>query len=239
MLYRNDFFSNLPEKAIENQVFVLDEAFPFPVSASIPFLENFSAPWETEIIRRGPDGFLYLRVKEKGKAQNEVAYFRAHELGGEAEKISVGAWRNSDNPEILDYPSPVTAILKQAAASSGVSAARMVSPDFSGMRFLAAPYTAPVDRQLVMNGYCRDTPEPLAVAILADGRGFYCKGNFSQGIPSQGSGPATEQFSLPALPAGFAYTGIALLGNVLAAVWEEQQEAGIGAAGFMLVKLFF
>ena len=44
-----------------------------------------------------------------------------------------------------------------------------------------------------------------------------------------------SSFTLPALPEGFAYTGAAALGDVIAASWEEQQEASIGAAGFMVM----
>ena len=54
---------------------------------------------------------------------------------------------------------------------------------------------------------------------------------------SAGIEPADRQLPLPPLPEGFSYTGLALLGNILVASWEEQQQAGIGAAGFMLVEL--
>ena len=43
---------------------------------------------------------------------------------------------------------------------------------------------------------------------------------------------------LPALPEGFAYTGVAFLGEIVLATWEEQQGAGIGAAGFMMRYAF-
>ena len=67
--------------------------------------------------------------------------------------------------------------------------------------------------------------EPLALAIFPDGSGFY----------SYGTEQDVRSFSLPPLPEGFIYTGIAVLGKVIAASWEEQQEAGIGAAGFMVI----
>ena len=44
-------------------------------------------------------------------------------------------------------------------------------------------------------------------------------------------------FSLPVLPDGFIYSGVSRLGGVLAASWEEQLDAGIGAAGFMVMAL--
>ena len=42
--------------------------------------------------------------------------------------------------------------------------------------------------------------------------------------------------SLPALPEGFVYTGIEMIGGSLFASWEEQADYSIGAAGFMVVK---
>jgi hypothetical protein len=42
--------------------------------------------------------------------------------------------------------------------------------------------------------------------------------------------------SLPSLPEGFVYTGLAHVGDSLFASWEEQDTFNIGAAGFMLIK---
>jgi hypothetical protein len=58
-----------------------------------------------------------------------------------------------------------------------------------------------------------------------------------RGLDSFGIIADDRPFSLPALPAGFAYSGVALFGNVLVASWEEQLDAGIGAAGFMVMAL--
>jgi hypothetical protein len=44
-------------------------------------------------------------------------------------------------------------------------------------------------------------------------------------------------FTLPALPQGFVYTGVGLVGNTLIATWEEQEEFAIGAAGIMVMEL--
>ena len=61
--------------------------------------------------------------------------------------------------------------------------------------------------------------------------------------PEENSAQGTENgfgsFSLPTLPEGFIYTGAAFLGDVIAASWEEQEEAGIGAAGFMVMSALF
>ena len=49
--------------------------------------------------------------------------------------------------------------------------------------------------------------------------------------------PQAPAHTLPSLSEGFVYTGFALLGEILVACWEEQQDAGIGASGFMLMHL--
>ncbi|MCL2008238.1 MAG: hypothetical protein FWG77_09155 [Treponema sp.] len=48
--------------------------------------------------------------------------------------------------------------------------------------------------------------------------------------------PVLNGFTLPPLDEGFTYTGFAIFENVMIASWEEQQDAGIGAAGFMLIS---
>ena len=160
LLYRNDFFGELTAPAPDPRVYTLDFSSPVPVGAYVPALEIFPSnggSWETELLRRGPDGLWYYRMKEKGQARNATAYFRTADLNVEGERISFGEWMNSD-PQ-----SPLAA-------------------------YGEAPENDP--------------------------------GNFS----------------LPALDEGFVYTGAAVIGNVVVASWEEQQEAGVGAAGFMVVN---
>jgi hypothetical protein len=78
----------------------------------------------------------------------------------------------------------------------------------------------------LLYAYCRED-DPLALAVFADG----------EGIIRSGSVRDLRPFSLPPLPEGFVYTGIGVIKNTLAASWEEQQEAGIGAAGFLVVSI--
>ena len=154
LLYRNDFFSEPKAPPLKSQVFVLDRSSSIPLALAIPALET-SGAWEAEVLRRGPDGFWYYRMKEKGKAKNETAYFRTGDLAIKGEPVSVGDWRNSERHE-ADW----------------------------GLNRMDA--------------------------------------NF-------------EASSLPALPEGFVYSGAAILGSAIAVCWEEQQDAGIGAAGFMVM----
>jgi len=150
LLYRNDFFSEPVSPALESQVYILDRSSSVPQAVSIPVLKALEGAWEAESLEQGNDGFWYYRIKEKGLAQNETAYFRAAGEATGGEKISVGEWRDSIQRE---------------------------------------------------------------------------------GIP-----PRLAEL-LPPLPKGFAYNSAALLGNVLAASWEEQEDAGIGASGFMVLAM--
>jgi len=229
LLYRNDFFSDPVVPPLNPQVFVLDVSSPLPLGVSIPALEKFPGrgPWETELVRRGPDAYWYYRMKNK--EQNETAYYRTEDLAKGGKSITVGEWRNSERPDGQRIPLHLAAILAHAAeqGSGKVYSARVVSPGFEGQRFYSLTPIADMDNFALMYGFCREIPQPLALAVLPDGSGFY----------SSGDGKEVRPFSLTPLPEGFVYTGIAVLGNVLAASWEEQQEAGIGAAGFMVVAL--
>jgi len=147
LLYRNDFFAEAYAPSPRPQVFVLDKSSPVPLGALVPALERFppGENWEAELLRRGADGYWYYRMREKGSSQNQTAYFRARDLEGEGEEISMAVWRDSAFPD---------------------------------------------EQELYSN-------------------------------------------SLPVLPEGFVYTGMAVLGNIVLASWEERLDAGIGAAGFM------
>ena len=229
LLYRNDFFSDPVVPPLKPQVFVLDVSSPAPLGVSIPALEKFPGrgTWETELVRRGPDAYWYYRMKNK--EQNETAYFRTEDLTKEGKSITVGEWRNSERPDGQRIPVHLAAILAHAAEQvpGKVYSSRVVSPGFEGQRFYSITPIADMDNFALMYGFCREIPQPLALAVFSDGSGFY----------SNGEGMEVRPFLLTPLPEGFVYTGIAVLGNVLAASWEEQLEAGIGAAGFMVVAL--
>jgi hypothetical protein len=165
-------------------------------------------------------------MKEKGGARNETAYFRTASLSEAGKAITVDEWRNSGDPE---WPRNVslhlTHILDRAPelVPGRISAVRVLSPDFERPRLFSSARSG--ESLVLMHSYSRETPEPLALVILGDGRGFIC----------EGKAPEVKPFSLPALPDGCLYTGIALVENAIVASWEEQREAGIGAAGFMVM----
>jgi hypothetical protein len=228
LLYRNVFFSGPAVPPVFPQIYVLDKSSPVPLGVSVPAFESFPGDGlrEAELARLAPDGFWYLRVREKGGSQNETAYFRTGSLSEAGQEISVAEWRDSGNPE---WPRNVslhlTHILDRAPelVPGRISAVRVLSPDFERPRLFSSARAG--ESLVLLHSYSRETPEPLALVILADGSGFIC----------EGKEPEVKPFSLPALPGGFIYTGIALVENAIVASWEEQQEAGIGAAGFMVM----
>jgi hypothetical protein len=231
LLYRNDFFGELAAIAPDPRVYTLDLFSAVPVGAYVPALEIFPSDggWETELLRRGPDGLWYYRMKEKGQARTAAAYFRTDDLSVEGKRVSFGEWMNSDRSEApQNIPVNLALVLERALddfpGTTGLI--KTVSPEFEGRRIFRLTPSPAGENSSVLFGYCQISPEPLALVMLPDGRGFF----------SFGEETGSEPFSLSALGEGFVYTGVAVIGNVIVASWEEQQEAGVGAAGFMVVN---
>ena len=229
LLYRNDFFIEPDAPPLHPQVYILDKTSPVPRGASVPALEIFPSDksWEAEVIHRGPGGLWYYRIKEKGKAQAETAYFRTWDLAEAGTRISIGEWRNSNTREIPGYiQQRLEAIIKAASAaySGGVGLVKVISTEFKEPLFFS-PETATDTGEGLLYVYSREADQ-LSLAIFPDGQGFY----------SSGKEPDIKPFSLPPLPEAFVYTGIAVYGKILTATWEEQQDANIGAAGFMVIS---
>ncbi|MDR1862551.1 MAG: hypothetical protein LBQ67_01380 [Treponema sp.] len=232
LLYRNDFFSETPGPPPDRRVFFLEEGRPEPRGADPEALEVFPAAsgWEVDSLAPGPDGFWYYRGKLAADKQyagrTPAEYYRSPDLSLAGEKISLGLWRNSLIPEPLAAAPPLlAAFLDQALKASFVSepaAAAVISSGFSGTRV----FSASAESALLLPGYYRPEPEALAILVSPEGRALAVSGNRKVISP----------FSLPALPAGFSYTGIGLSGEVLVAAWEEQQDSAIGSAGFMVLK---
>jgi hypothetical protein len=234
LLYRNDFFGKLEAPTPNPRVYALEPFSPNPVGAYVPALEVFPSDrnWETELLRRGSDGLWYYRMKEKGQDRSATAYFRTADLNVEGEKVSLGEWMNSGRGEApQNIPLNLALALEASGYLSGTGGLlKTVSPDFEGQRIFAAGIISAIaENNSLLYAYCQGGPLPLALAILPGGLGFISTGDGREAIP----------FSLPALPEGFAYTGVAVLGNAIIASWEEQQEAGVGAAGFMAMALAF
>jgi hypothetical protein len=231
LLYRNDFFSETRAPPPNPRLFFLDEGEPEPRGVDLPALEIFPAAsgWEVNSLAPGPDGFWYYRAtpppdkQYPGKTPDE--YYRSAALSLPGEKISLGLWRNSLLPEPAgSAPPSLAAFLEKALKPPFVSepaAAAVISSGFSWARVFAGSGESSV----LLSGYYREGPEPLALLVSRDG----------QGLSALGGGELLS-FSLPSLPEGFSYTGIGLAGEILIASWEEQQDSAIGSAGFMALN---
>jgi len=232
LLYRNDFFIEPTAPSLQPQVYVLDMSSPVPVGASVPALENFPPgdSWEAEVLHRGPGGLWYYRLKEKGKDQANTVYFRTESLEEAGTRIAIGEWRNSNTQEIPENVARCLAEIINAASGSypgGLNLVKLISPENKEPRVFV-PQAATGTGEDLLYVYCREADQ-FAIAIFPDGQGYY----------SGGKEPAAIPFTLPPLPEGFGYTGIAVFGKILVASWEEQQDASIGAAGFMVISLPF
>jgi hypothetical protein len=256
LLYRDTFFSDPSVPPPEPPFFILSRDSPAPIAAGLPILssrptatEDNSAPagavgWELNSLGLGRDGLWYGRWAQTGIPRPGVVYFRAKDLSPPVETISLGEYRNSGLPEPVSAAPPFVAdfltILAaessfpsegehQAAPSAGFSgqlAVEIVSPEFSTARnFSPGPgVQAGTENITLLRGYYRESPEPLVFAIDSNGMGF-----------GRNNNETVFRFSLPPLPEGFVYTGVSLAGEILIASWEEQEDVGVGAAGFMVV----
>jgi hypothetical protein len=241
LLYRNDFFSTLAGEPPEPPVWGLLPGELYPVPLEVPALD--SAGGEPDSLRRGPDGYWYYRVVQRDAPQPGIRYLRSPDLVLAGEEVSLGAYRNSAQPEPLRNAPPVLAETLEAAffiaGKKALNIAAVASPEFTGPRHFASGGAETGEGLTELFGWYQAGGAgsaggafDYALAILPDGRGVY--GRTSAGDPL---GIGTGLFSLPPLPEGFVYTGLGQAGQTLIAPWEERQEGSVGAAGFMAIDM--
>jgi hypothetical protein len=225
------------------------QGLELPAFSALPAAEG----WDVENLRRGNDGFWYYRGIRKGAAEPEMAYLRTPDLMLPGEESSAGALRQAVRAVPPgEAPAGLRPVLERGFTLPGRNAgtgrisktAAVVSPGGSAPRYYAEAPEAAGEDMLELFAYYADTdaagmdadglaagaPGPedtYAVLITPEGRGVY--GKLKGGVPETG------EFSLPALPEGFAYTGIGLCASVLFVPWEEQEDWKVGAAGFLII----
>jgi hypothetical protein len=234
LIYRNNFFLENNSPPPEYRIAALDKKSAVPLGVFLPGTDQFPPDWELDSFRPGSDGFWYYRAaplpEKAGKSQTE--YYRTENPFSRGEKISPGVWRNSLEMEsAASGPSILAAVLAHAELPGivGAKAAVVISPQFLGARvYIDESSTGGRGEDLqVLSGYYSQDP-PLALTVFPSGQGSWGK-SAPDGSISLGD------FSLPALPEGFSYTGAGLAGKALAASWEEQEDSAVGAAGFMVM----
>ncbi|MDR0636584.1 MAG: hypothetical protein LBF87_05850 [Treponema sp.] len=229
LLYRDSFFIEPTANVPEPRSFALIPGNTRPLGLEVPTFSSFPAieDWDLDSFRQGSDGAWYFRGLQQNRSK--IQYFRAQSLLMPAQTVSLGAFMNSANPEPLVAAPPILGAALEAAftrsGSAKLNIAAIISPDFAYPRHFSSS-SDNIENLVELSGYMTDN---IAVALLSDGWGVVaCIDDKSIRI---------TPFSLPALPKGFVYTGIGPVGDsALAVSWEEQQDLGIGAAGFMLIK---
>lgn len=245
LLYRNDFFADPadpPAAPPDPPVRGLVTGSSRPVGLALPALGNIppGEGWEVGALRRGKDGYWYYRGDKRRGDKPERAYFRSRDLSGPGEASSAGAFRSASVPfSLKEAPALLGQILEEAFRLSGpgrIPLAAVSSAAFGGIRYFAeTPLRIGEDGELVeLAGYytAEDAGGPSAssrgLALFPGGKGIY--GNLREGAVVTGA------FTLPGLPEKFVYTGAGLSGSALIALWEEQEDLHVGAAGFMVIK---
>jgi hypothetical protein len=237
LLYRDDFFVESDAALPSPRAYVTapDEAAPQPLE-----LPAFAAwppgeGWDADALRLGPDGFWYFRFVKKDIPQPGIVYRRSRDLNGESGEVSLAAFQNSALPEPPGAAPPaLRSALNAAEALSAGAPAAVVSPDFAWLRYFSVGGIdagtadgAESGAGRISGYYRRNGDGAFALTALPDGRGFFAA--------DAAGDTEIRPFTLPPLPEKFVYTYIGLVGEVLFAAWEEQEDFNIGAAGFMVI----
>jgi hypothetical protein len=223
LLYRDDRFLESDAPLPSPRLWTFDQHSNEPQAIAMPSLDAFAPQdgWNVDALRRGADGNWYFRAARTADAA--IRMFRSHDLASPGEQVSLGAFQNASLPEPLSAaPGPLQEMLAAAFAGEGGTAIAVVSPEFPAVRFFAANRESPAIAGFYSGGFFL-AADPQGNAVYVEQHSV--------------STPVVRRFSLPPLPEGFVYTGIALIRNTIVASWEEQEGYSIGAAGFMVITL--
>ena len=235
LLYRDRFFVDPTESAAEPRSFSVVKGRTELLSVEIPLLSAYPASqgWDVESLFASVDGRVFLRAVREGA----VAYASAPILNGEPAEVSAAAYRTAQLPRTpLDAVPPLRLTLEAAAKDADAGKAKVAA---------ACGKDKPFPEWYLV----AQSPNGKAESVLAASEGdverlwaYYDGARALLLFPNGGYytaadvGPALRG-SFPALPDGFAYTGVALLGKTAVALWEEQDEWAVGSAGFLLVDV--
>jgi len=220
LLYRDDRFIDSDQPIPQSRLWTFDLQAASPYTMAMLALDDFPSEkdWNIDTLRRGSDAYWYFRAIRKTEAQPEIRMLRTSDFTMPGEQVSLGAFQSSAKPEpVSAAPEPLRAMLGVIFSESGFSAANVVSPGFQYARSFAAD------------------PESGAIAGFYSGASLLAVSASGKAFYLETGAASVRRFSLPALPAGFVYTGIGMIANTVFASWEEQEGYSIGAAGFMVI----
>ena len=218
-LYRDEHFLDTDIPLPSPRAWTFNMQYSFPLALDIPALRSFPASegWDIDAFRCSAGGSLYFRAVKKNKADPEIVYLHSADFAKTCIKTGKGAFFNSALPEPLSFLPVSLWTLHRSINSPGT--VMLVSPEFISQRYFAEDANSPVRTF----AYTRSSPD---ASLLID-------------VHGNGAAEAAGRFfpiALPELPENFYYTGITLSGNDIIALWEEQEEYNIGAAGFMVLR---
>ncbi|MCL2042807.1 MAG: hypothetical protein FWG89_01570 [Treponema sp.] len=226
LLYRDDRFLDSGVPLPSPRLWTFDFFSNVPQPLAMPSIDIFSPEdgWDVDSIRRGVDGnWFYRAVRKSGSTPGSRMFFRSDNLAVPGEQVYSGAFQGAAMPELpVNAPEPLRKMLDALFIEGDCQAVIVVSPEFQSARFFA------LNREsTAFSGfYSNISGSSGAFLVVTHPRGdaVFIENN-------------SRYFSLPALPRGFAYTGITVVGNTIVASWEEQEGYSIGAAGFMVLAL--
>jgi len=221
LLYRDDRFIDSDQPIPQYRLWTFDLQTASPYTMAMPALDAYPAEkdWNIDALRRGADANWYFRATRKTTAQPEIRMLRTGDFTIPGEQVSLSAFQNSAKPEpVSAAPEVLGKMLGLVFSESGYGAAAVVSPEFQSARFFAVNPDSSAIAGFYSGAYL--------LAVSANGEAFYIETRAA----------SARRFSLPALPEGFVYTGIAMIAGAVFASWEEQEGYSIGAAGFMVIK---
>ncbi len=236
LLYRDRFFIEPEAEPAAVNVVTLAAGNPRPVKAELGALAAYRGAegWDVESIERSADGNWHFRAgRAAAGGGGETAYLVSGNLQEAAAPTSAAAFRSARDPLPLETAEPVLrralADAAQLLGDGDVAVATAISPGQASVVYYllsksgTSAAAAAVAKDVGRAWACSDGAR--AYVAFADGRLTAALGR---------EGPVLRS-RLPVLPEGYAYTGLAATGNLLAAAWEEQDGWAVGAAGFVIL----
>ena len=243
LLYRDDRFLNSDAPLPVPRVWT----YPFSGAAeaaagtvakavAVPALDIYSPEdgWNADILHLSGD-FWYFRMVNRTAARPEIMMFRTDDLSHAGGQISLGLFQSAARPEPLSTaPAPLRDMLAALFAETGGGAVPVVSPEFPGVR----SFTGGGGSTKTFSGFWSNTnANPGSSSLIPHSSFLIVTDPRGAGFYVRAETKSVRRFSLPPLPEGFVYTGIALTKDTVFASWEEQDGYSIGAAGFMVLLL--
>ena len=232
LLYRDDRFLDSGVPLPSPRLWTFDFFTNVPQPLAVPSIDSFSPEdgWDVDALRRSADGSWHYRVVRKSSTlPGSRMFFRSENLALPGEQVNSGIFQGAAIPEHpSNAPGPLRDMLAVLFDENDCRFVSVVSPGFQSTRSFAL-----IRESTAFPGFYASTSESSGAFLVVThprGEAVYVekKNNFDS---------VSRRFSLPSLPQGFAYTGIAVVGNTIIASWEDQEGYSIGAAGFMVLAL--